>query len=340
MSLTTMVPVIDGRFRLGDRITKGEPTCVDGDEISGTGAGLAPLNDRSSVFRAEDLTTGKSVAVKVLIQASSKSPGFRLRFQRDAEILCTLDHPNVVRTIAAGLTSEGQPYLAMELLEGRTLAEILAEDGVVAPEEMAKYLPQIALALDAAHSKGIVHREINPGAIMIHEGPDGSPTVKLLDFGLGRDLEKPTPSQVELTSKQTSLGTAAYLSPEQARGGEIDGRSDVYALGVTLYESLTGYLPFEGETDFQILLAQINGSIPPFPEDWRDRANASAIEAVVVKALSKDPADRPATAGALSASFLEALHSRPARSFPVGWPVFAAAGVLITSLVALAKWLL
>jgi serine/threonine-protein kinase len=204
---------------------------------------------------------------------------------------------------------------------------------------MAEYLHQVASAIDAAHAKGIVHRDINPDAIMIQDAPDGSTTAKLLDFGLAKESTRANSSNPELTSKQTVLGKAAYLSPEQARGGEIDARSDVYALGVTLYQALTGHLPFEGETDFQILLAKINGSVLPFPEGWSDHENAQEIEAVVLRALSKEPADRPATAGTLARLFQEALHSQGVRKFRFSWPMIAIGIVVATASVLLAKWL-
>jgi serine/threonine-protein kinase len=173
---------------------------------------------------------------------------------------------------------------------------------------------------------------------MIQDEPGGQPIVKLLDFGLAKDLSKPTASEMELTGKQTIVGKAAYLSPEQARGGEVDGRSDVYGLGVTLYEALTGRLPFEGETDFQVLLAQINGNVPPFPKRWSTHPGASAVESVVLKALAKNPADRPATAGILSNLFQQGLTlSRAKRR--LGWPLLATCAVLIISVVLLSKWL-
>jgi serine/threonine-protein kinase len=250
----------------------------------------------------------------------------------------TFEHPNVVKTIASGITSEGQPYLVMEFLGGQTLAEKIHQEGSIPPEQVALYLSQIANALDAAHARGIVHRDINPNAVMIQDEPGGQPIVKLLDFGLAKDLSNPSGSQMELTSKQTSLGTAAYLSPEQARGGEVDGRSDVYGLGVTLYEALTGRLPFEGENDFQILLSKINGSIPPVLADWSDHANASAMESVVSQALASNPTHRPATAGILSTMFEEALSSQPSRKIGLAWPVFAVIALTVIGLIFLAKW--
>jgi serine/threonine-protein kinase len=265
---------------------------------------------------------------------------FRTRFQRDADIMCSFDHPNVVKTIASGITPQGQPYFAMELLQGQTLAAKIAEQGPVPPADMAVYLKQAADALDAAHARGIVHRDINPKAIMILAEPTENASVKLLDFGLAKDLSKSSAAELEMTGKQTILGKAAYLSPEQARGREIDRRSDVYALGVTLYEALTGRVPFEGETDFQILLAQINGTVPPFPRKWSDHPGAATIEAVVLKALSKNPADRPATAGILANLFTLALQSSPRRKIAVGWPLLAAGVALISSVVILSRWLM
>ena len=339
MSTMTMV-VLDGRFRLGDEITRtsSRETGRDGD------LGLRPKihlrNDKACVYRAKDLETGATVAIKILNRGSARVAEFRSRFQRDVAIMRSFEHPHVVKTIAAGTTTEGQPYFAMEYLSGQTLAERLDDQGPLPPAEMAVCLEQIASALDAAHARGIVHRDINPSAIMILANPDGTTTYKLLDFGLAKELARPSASEAEMTGKQTILGKASYLSPEQARGGDIDLRSDVYALGITLYQSLTGRLPFEGETDFQVLLAQINGTVPPFPRRWSNLPGAHGIEAVVMKALSKNPADRPATAGILANLFKHALHSRSKQKALLSWPMLMTGVVLIASAVLLGKWLL
>ena len=333
MPMTSTMATIDGRFRLGEEIRRDETGADDRERY-------VRSNDNARVFHAEDLKTGATVAFKILLHPASKGADFRSRFQRDVAIMQSLDHPNLVKTIAAGTTSQGQPYFVMELLQGQTLADRLREQGPLPAEEMAVCLEQVASALDATHAKGLVHRAINPNAIMIVADSNDEPSYKLLDFGLDKEITRPSAAQVEFTSKQSSLGTAAYLSPEQARGGEVDARSDVYGLGVTLYESLTGRLPFEGETDFQILLAQINGSIPPFPVDWSDLETAEAIEAVVLTALAKDPADRPPTGGALSRSFQDALLSQPSRRFSFSWPAPAGGALLIILLGLLAKWLL
>jgi serine/threonine-protein kinase len=339
MSTTMTMVTVDGRFRLVEEITRDEaPVRANGDV--GNRPKLKLKNDKARVYRAEDLQSGETVAIKILDRGFSKVDEFRSRFQRDAAIMCSFDHPNVVKTIASGITPEGQPYLAMEFLQGQTLAQRLADRGPIPAEEMGQILLQVASALDAAHARGIIHRDINPHAIMLQADPTGTPIAKLLDFGLAKDLAKPSVSEAELTGKQTILGKAAYLSPEQARGRNIDVRSDVYALGVTLYESLTGRLPFEGETDFQILLAQINGTVPPFPRWWSNHPGASVIEAVVLKALAKNPADRPATAGILANLFRLGLLSRSRPKFGLSWPKLAAGAILIASVVFLVRWLL
>jgi serine/threonine-protein kinase len=329
--------MIEERFRLGDEITGADFRPGDGDAEPN----IVLKHNGSRVYKAEDIQSGKPVAIQILTLASSKNADFRSRFLRDADILRSFEHPHVVQTVASGVTAEGQLYLALEYVPGQTLAARLAEAGPIPPEALSIYLHQVASALDAAHARGLIHRDINPEAVIIADAADDTPVVKLADFTLGGDLSRPGASQVELTSKQTSLGTAAYLSPEQARGSEVDGRSDVYALGVTLYQALTGNLPFEGESDFQILLAKINGSIPPFAENWSDHPNASAIEAVVLQALARDPAERPSTAGALANLFDAAVLARPKRGLLRSWPVLAAAAVIFAgALVSLAKWLL
>jgi serine/threonine protein kinase len=338
MSTMTTSSMADGRFRLGREITRED--AARGANEPGHRPKLNLRNDKASVFIAEDLDNGETVAVKILNRGSSKVAEFRSRFQRDADIMRSFDHPNVVKTIASGITSEGQPYLVMEYLQGQTLADRIAEKGPIAPQELSLYLQQVASALDAAHARGIVHRDIHPNALMIEAGTGESATAKLLGFSLAKNLSTPSSAEAELTGKQTILGKAAYLSPEQARGGDFDGRADVYALGVTLYESLIGRLPFQGETDFQILLAQINGEVPPFPRKWSNHPGAHAIEAVVLKALSKKPADRPATAGILANLFEQALSSRRKRKIGQPWMVLGAGGLLVASAIILGKWLL
>jgi eukaryotic-like serine/threonine-protein kinase len=338
MPTTMTTLIIEGRFRLGEEISRHE---VVRDKSEGGNRPRFNLkSDKALVYRAEDLETGETVAIKILNRTSSKVAEFRSRFQRDAEIMRSFEHPNIVKTIASGITAEGQPYFAMEYLQGQTLAARIAEQGPVPPREMGLYLQQIVSALDASHAQGIVHRDINPNTLMIQTEPNGTAIVKFLDFGLAKDLSRPSVSEMELTGQQTILGKAAYLSPEQARGGEVDGRSDVYGLGVTLYESLTGRLPFQGETEFQVLLAQINGAIPPFPRKWSNHPGALAIEAVVLKALAKNPADRPATAGILSNLFQQALISGPERNLGLSWLVLMVGTVLATSVIILGKWLL
>jgi serine/threonine protein kinase len=331
--------IFEGRYRLRNEIIKSVKARLHSARDHQAGQRIAFKTDKARVFLADDLVTGKEVAVKILNRWSVTDTQLRTRFERDAQIIHSFEHPNVVKMFVSGVTQDGQPYFVMEYLRGQTLGEEIAEKGRISPITMADYLESIASALDAAHSRGIVHRDITPYSIMLQSDVHGKTVVKILDFGLAKDLSNATASEAELTGKGTILGTAAYMSPELARGEEVSQSSDIYSLGVSLYEALTGRLPFEGKTDFQLILAHINSPIPPFPKGWSQHSRASAIEAVVLKALSKEPASRPTSGSDLAVMFRKALlpSLMPAPQIP--WVVFAAGVGAIAALVVLANWL-
>ncbi len=212
------------------------------------------------VFKARDTKLGREVAVKVLAEAFTQNPERLARFEREARLLASLNHPNIA-TIHDIEESDGVRFLVMELVPGETLAERITQ-GPLAVEETLPIFRQIAEALEAAHEKGIIHRDLKPANVKIT--PDG--LVKVLDFGLAKALvdEEPTAdfSQSPTLTKGTALGaimgTAAYMSPEQARGKTVDKRTDIWAFGCCLYEALTGRKAFEGETVTDTLAAVVN----------------------------------------------------------------------------------
>ncbi len=310
MTTATSRETIADRFLILDEIKQSDRAQLHHARNLQTGSRIAIKTDKARVFRAEDTTTGQQVAVKILQPWVDRQ--LATRFEREVEFLASFSHPNVVRCLGTGHTEGGRPYLAMELLQGQTLGDIVAQDGPVQPEELSEYLTQAASALDAAHKQGIIHRDINPYNIMLSERPGGRTVVKLLDFGLAKALEQANPKAGELTGAGTTLGTAAYMSPEQARGNPVDARSDVYSLGATLYEALTGELPYAGRSEIQTILAHANQPVPDFPAGWWENPRAAGVEAVVKAALAKSPEDRPQSAGELASRFRDAVAGRSA----------------------------
>lgn len=251
------------------------------------------------VFRATDHVLGRSVAVKILAPHLGSDPRFVERFRREAHAAARLSHPNVVSVFDLG-EDEDTRFIVMELLEGRTLQEVLHDEGSLPVRRAVDIAVAVAEALGVAHEQGIVHRDVKPANVMLTR----TGGVKVMDFGIARAL-----GDHALTETAATLGTAAYLSPEQAAGGRAGPRSDLYALGVLLFEMLTGRPPFAGGSPVAVALqhvqraperpSSIAPSIPP------------AVEAVVLRCLAKDPEDRPSSASDMAASLSAALETDP-----------------------------
>ncbi|MFO0947681.1 MAG: serine/threonine-protein kinase [Planctomycetota bacterium] len=284
-----MANVLDGRFQI--------------EELLSQGAG-------GQVFRGTDLVNGEPIAVKILHPASARSEEFLSRFRRECRLLVELDHPNAVRVHGSGITPEGLPYVAMELVGGKTLSGLVGEKGSLSAEEMAVYLAQIAEVLDAAHAKNVLHRDIKPGNIMIMAAPDGKPIVKVLDFGIAKIMGNDQMNATVVTTAGIAVGTPAYMSPEQAMGKPLGVPSDIYSLGITVFAALTGQLPFEGKNDLQTMLAHVRAEIPRFADKNPANRVPVAVEGVVRSALAKPPEDRPASAGDFARRFADALLRR------------------------------
>jgi YVTN family beta-propeller protein len=253
-----------------------------------------------AVYRAEDLRLGRKVALKLLAPELAENDRFRERFLRESQLAASLDHPNIVPIYAAGET-DGQLYLAMRYVEGYDLRQLLAREGRLEPGRALALLEQVADALDAAHERGLIHRDVKPGNVLIAERA-GREHCYLADFG----LTKQTASISGLTGTGELVGTVAYVSPEQIRGETVDGRADVYALGCVLYECLAGESPFARETEVATLWAHVNDAPPALstsrPELGRE------VDGVLTRALAKAPAERPATCSELVASARSALR--------------------------------
>jgi beta-lactam-binding protein with PASTA domain/predicted Ser/Thr protein kinase len=235
----------------------------------------------AEVWRGHDRVLNRTVAIKTLLPQFARDASFVDRFRREAQAAARLNHQGIVSVYDSG-TDGDTPYIVMEFIEGRTLADYLASGKTIPPMEAAKIAQDIAEALAVAHAQGVIHRDIKPANVMVtREGK-----VLVMDFGIARLVSGPE------TAPQTSavLGTASYLSPEQAQGQPVDARSDIYALGVVLYEMLTGRPPFTGDSPMAIAYKQVNAT-PPAPSSANPEVPPE-LDAVVMRALSKNPANR------------------------------------------------
>jgi len=258
----------------------------------------------ASVYRAYDQVQGITVALKLLLPGADEKA--YSRFRREANLAGALRHPHIVRILQIGVAPQGEvAYIAMELVEGESLADLLAQRGRLRPEETANLLEPIARALAYAHSQGVIHRDVKPGNILLRPVSPGAPnsiqlesldhpvTPLLSDFGIARALDAP-----ELTNAGRTVGTPAYMAPEQCAGSrEVDGRADIYALGAVLYRCVTGQLPFTGTTT-QILHAHVYDPLT-IDEQVLQLLPPLLVE-VIQRSMAKQPADRFADAGALA----------------------------------------
>jgi serine/threonine protein kinase len=208
------------------------------------------------VYRAHDLTLDRKVALKLLAPELAEDVRFRERFLRESRLAASLDHPAIIPIYDAGEVA-GRLYIAMRLVEGTDLKRLLGDEGVLEPERALGLLEQVADALDTAHERGLVHRDVKPSNVLV----DGRGHSYLADFGLSRRLEE----QAVGLGAGRSLGTVDYVAPEQIRGDELDGRADLYSLGCLLYECLAGKPPFSGGSDTAIVFAHLEQEPPGLP---------------------------------------------------------------------------
>lgn len=260
---------------------------------------IKPLGEggMGQVYLAEHEAIEKKVALKVLKREYSEKPDIVTRFQQEAISASRIKHPNVLDVFDFGQLDNGCFFLAMEFLEGHDLAVELEQQRVLSPERGVRIALQICRALSAAHSKGVVHRDMKPENVFLQRTADGEEIVKIVDFGIAqlRTAEEAAASQPQrrrLTKTGMIFGTPEYMAPEQAAGKKADHRVDIYAVGIILYEMFTGAVPFTGETFMAVLAAHLNDAAPPMRSIAPELALSPEFEALILRTLVKKPEER------------------------------------------------
>jgi len=288
------------------------------------------------VYRAEQVPLGRLVAVKTLDprhQGGDADPQFQQRFFLEASIASKLQHPNTVTVFDYGRTADGIYFIAMELVEGRSLLNLVRQEAPLPAHRVIHLAMQIARSLREAHRLDVIHRDLKPGNVLVARHGDEEDFVKVLDFGLVKHLVE-TEAEQELTKAGLFMGSPKYMSPEQIRGERVDARTDIYALGVVMYEMLTGKVPFERENTVKVLMAHMNEPVPPLQVE----GCPEGLSQLVMRCLGKTPAERPSsmddviamlklasgvsltTSGSFSLSQEIRLSNSPAGGAPMGTP--------------------
>lgn len=274
-----------------------------------------------TVYEAEQTlgTSVRAVAVKLLRPEWSQEPSIKARFHREAATVARLEHFNTVRIYDFGATETGTLFIVMEFLHGRSLQSILDEQGALAAERVLHLVNQAAASLDEAHRLGIVHRDLKPdNFLLIDNYASQRDVVKLVDFGIAKGEAAPGTSATQLTELGAFVGTPGYMSPEQFIGGGVSAQSDIYSLGVTTYQMLSGRLPFEGESVMQWAQAHLNTSPPPLEHHNSHGPVPEAMRAAVSRALSKNPSHRQTTALDFARELAgESIHAAVRSTAPV-----------------------
>ncbi len=268
--------------------------------------GFISAGGMGSVYRATHLMLNKTVAVKVIRKELVTSDDVLRRFQREARAASALAHPNIVTVYDLGQSDDGTVYIAMEYIEGRSLKDVIRRDGPLSADLAIDILRQVAGALDVAHRKQIIHRDLKSQNLMVTTGADGRVAAKLVDFGIAKTFDEPA----QLTEVGFVLGTPHYMSPEQAAGKAVDHRADIYSLGVILYEMLVGDVPFSDASTASILVKLVTESPEPPSRRRTDVAVPSSLEAIAMKCLEKDPDDRFQSAAEFAAALEPATRVR------------------------------
>jgi eukaryotic-like serine/threonine-protein kinase len=272
--------------------------------------GVVGRGGMAEVYRARDIRLDRIVAIKTLRADLARDQIFQARFRREAQSAASLNHPSIVAVYDTGedmATGVPVPYIVMEYVDGRTVRDLLQEGHRLLPERSLEIIDGVLRALDYSHQAGIVHRDIKPGNVMVTRNGD----VKVMDFGIARAMSD---AQATMTQTAQVIGTAQYLSPEQARGERVDSRSDLYSTGCLLYELLCGRPPFTGDSPVAIAYQHVREN--PVPPSRVDPDVPAWADAIVLKAMAKSPADRYQTAGDMRADLQRAASGLPVAAAP------------------------
>ncbi|GAA4677600.1 Stk1 family PASTA domain-containing Ser/Thr kinase [Phytohabitans rumicis] len=289
--MTAQARLLGGRYQVGELLGYG---------------GMA------EVHHGRDLRLGRDVAIKMLRTDLARDATFQMRFRREAQNAASLNHPAIVAVYDTGEeiapTGETLPFIVMEFVNGHTLKEVLAAEGRLMPRRALEITADICAALEFSHRHGIIHRDIKPGNVMMTQNAQ----VKVMDFGIARALAS---GATTMTQTSAVIGTAQYLSPEQARGEAVDARSDVYAAGCVLFELLCGHPPFVGDSPVSVAYQHVRED-PRAPSEINPDVNPD-VDAIVLKALAKNPLNRFQSAQEMRADLLRAAAGRPVLATPV-----------------------
>jgi len=272
--------------------------------------GVVGRGGMAEVYRARDIRLDRIVAIKTLRTDLARDQIFQARFRREAQSAASLNHPSIVAVYDTGedmATGVPVPYIVMEYVDGRTVRDLLQEGHRLLPERSLEIIDGVLRALDYSHQAGIVHRDIKPGNVMVTRNGD----IKVMDFGIARAMSD---AQATMTQTAQVIGTAQYLSPEQARGERVDSRSDLYSTGCLLYELLTGRPPFTGDSPVAIAYQHVREN--PVPPSRVDPDVPPWADAIVLKAMAKSPADRYQTAADMRADLQRAASGMPVSAAP------------------------
>ncbi|HUJ25004.1 MAG TPA: protein kinase [Myxococcales bacterium] len=289
----TVTPAKSPSLGFGPR-SKGDPL------IGQTVAGRFKVEEligqggMGKVYRARHLALDRLVCLKMLKPALLEDPTLVGRFEREAKAASRLNHPNGIQVLDFGRNeTDGALYIVMELVQGKDLRLVLRDDWPLPEERLCNIMAQVLAALAEAHAHNVIHRDLKPENIMIEQRRDQTDAVKVLDFGIAKILDSDMPG---LTRADVVCGTPQYMAPEQATGSQLDARCDLYAVGVILYQMATGHLPFDGQNSMEVLTKHVNELPVPPRQRQPDAPISEAMEALILRALQKDPAQRPQTA--------------------------------------------
>jgi serine/threonine protein kinase len=258
-----------------------------------------------AVYCATELSLERQVALKLILPELAEQPGFSARFQREARLAAKIDHPHALPVYQAS-EWEGRPYIAMRFVEGIDLEDLVAIHGPLHPRHAADIVRQVGHALDAAHERNLVHRDVKPENILLEPRVSGLHAY-LTDFGLSKAIG----STSGVTKTGAWVGTIDFAAPEQLQAGNVDARADVYALGCVLYHALTAHAPFERPREIGTLIAHLSDPPPAISSRQPDCPASEELDAVIAHALAKQPGDRYPSAGALADAAIQAAAASP-----------------------------